>query len=41
MSKYQKKKELKDNPFKDFTMEDFEVYCNRMELGYYSGSMLI
>ena len=30
-----------DNPFKNYTMEDYEVYCNKMELGYYSGSMII
>ena len=34
-------KKLDDNPFKNFTMEDYEVYCNKMELGYYSGSMII
>lgn len=34
-------KKLDDNPFKDYTFEDFEVYCNKMELGYFSGSMII
>lgn len=34
-------KKLDDNPFKNFTFEDFEVYCNKMELGYFSGSMII
>ena len=34
-------KKLDDNPFKDYTFEDFECYCNKMELGYFSGSMII